>query len=83
MRLWGKPGGAPVLSILPAVNLPTADSSQGLGSGDTDYTVAVLTGTDIGTRGHIDINYGIGAIGAGAGQPHYVQHMVSAPSAKR
>jgi hypothetical protein len=76
LRLWGKPGGAPVLSILPNVNLPTA--ARGLGSGDTDYTVAVLTGTDIHKRGHIDINYGIGAIGAGLGRPHYVQHLVSA-----
>jgi outer membrane putative beta-barrel porin/alpha-amylase len=78
LRLWADPGGAPVLSILPGVNLPTADSSRGLGSGDTDFTVAVLTGTDIHTRGHIDINYGIGAIGAGEGRPHYIQHLISA-----
>ena len=78
LRLWAEPGGAPVLSILPSVNLPTADASRGLGSGDTDYTVAVLTGTDIYRRGHIDINYGIGAIGAGQGRPHYVQHLISA-----
>ena len=78
LRLWGRPGGAPVLSILPNVNLPTADASKGLGSGDTDYTVALLTGTDIRTRGHIDVNYGIGAIGAGQGRAHYVQHLISA-----
>ena len=78
LRLWAQPGGAPVLSILPGVNLPTADSSRGLGSGDTDFTVALLTGTDIRTRGHIDINYGIGAIGAGQGRPHYLQHLISA-----
>ena len=78
LRLWAQPGGAPVLSILPNVNLPTADSSRGLGSGDTDFTVALLTGTDIRARGHIDINYGIGSIGAGQGRPHYVQHLISA-----
>jgi hypothetical protein len=37
----------------------------------------VLTGTDIGKRGHVDINYGIGAIGAGGGLPHFAQHLVS------
>jgi hypothetical protein len=78
LRLWADPGGVPVLSILPNMNLPTADSNKGLGSGDVDYTVALLTGTDIYKRGHIDINYGIGAIGAGQGRPHYVQHLLSA-----
>src|SRR5262249_62424072 len=62
---------------LPTVNLPTASVEKGLGSGDTDYTLAVLTGTDIGRHGHVDINYGIGAIGAGGGAPHFVQHLVS------
>jgi hypothetical protein len=78
LRLWAEPGGAPVLSILPTVNLPTADASRGLGSGDADYTVAVLTGTDFLRRGHVDINYGVGAIGAGQGRPHFVQHLLSA-----
>ncbi len=78
LRLWADPGGAPVLSILPTVNLPSADASRGLGSGDADYTVAVLTGTDIRRHGHIDVNYGIGAIGAGQGRPHYTQHLISA-----
>jgi hypothetical protein len=78
LRLWADPGGVPVLSILPTVNLPTASVEKGLGSGDTDYTVALLTGTDFLKRAHIDVNYGIGAIGAGGGQPHFVQHLVSA-----
>ena len=77
LRLWAKPGGVPVLSILPTVNLPTASVEKGLSSGDTDYTVAVLTGTDVGRHGHVDINYGIGAIGAGGGAPHFAQHLVS------
>jgi len=78
VRLWAEPGGAPVLSILPTVNLPTADAARGLGSGEADYTIAFLTGTDIYHRGHIDINYGIGAIGASDGRPHFVQHLLSA-----
>src|SRR5476649_2001000 len=77
LRLWADPGGIPVLSILPTVNLPTASAEKGLGSGDADYTVAVLTGTDIGARGHIDVNYGIGKIGAGQGRPHFTQHLLS------
>src|SRR5437879_3881249 len=77
LRLWADPGGIPVLSILPTVNLPTASAEKGLGSGDADYTVAVLTGTDVGSRGHVDFNYGIGAIGAGGGDPHYLQHLAS------
>ena len=77
LRLWADPGGIPVLSILPTINLPTASAEKGLGSGDADYTIAVLTGTDVGARGHIDFNYGIGQIGAGQGRPHYTQHLLS------
>jgi hypothetical protein len=77
LRLWADPGGVPVLSILPAVNLPTADAEKGLGSGDVDVTLAFLSGTDIAERAHVDVNYGIGAIGAGAGRPHFVQHLIS------
>jgi hypothetical protein len=77
LRVWADPGGAPVLSILPNVNLPAANPDKGLGSGDPDYTVAFLTGTDVGERGHVDVNYGIGAIGAGGGLPHFLQHLVS------
>ena len=77
LRLWASPGGVPVLSILPTVNVPTASAEKGLGSGDADYTLAVLTGTDIGRHAHVDLNYGIGAIGAGGGEPHFAQHLVS------
>ena len=77
LRLWADPGGVPVLSILPTVNLPAASESKGLGSGQADYTVAVLTGTDFLTRGHIDINYGVGRIGAGTGLPRFTQQLVS------
>jgi len=77
LRLWSDPGGVPVLSVLPNVNLPTADAKKGLGSGDADYTLALLTGTDVGARGHIDFNYGVGLIGAGDGQRHFTQHLLS------
>jgi Putative MetA-pathway of phenol degradation len=78
LRLWADPGGVPVLSILTGINLPTADSTSGLGSGDVDYVASVLTGTDFARRGHIDVNYGLGALGAGQGRPHYVQQLISA-----
>src|ERR1700687_4172401 len=77
VRLFADPGGAPVLSILPTINFPVASVSKGLGSGDPDFTVTALTGTDLGRTSHIDVNYGIGAIGAGQGRPHFTQHLVS------
>ena len=75
--MWASPGGIPVLSILPTINLPAASESKGLGSGQSDFTVALLTGTDFLTRGHVDINYGFGLIGAGPGLTRYPQHLVS------
>jgi len=78
VRVWGDENGVPLISVLPAVNLPTASAEKGLGSGDPDYSALLLTGVDLGARGHIDVNYGIGAIGAGGGQPHFVQHLGSA-----
>jgi Putative MetA-pathway of phenol degradation len=77
LRLWADPGGAPVLSLLPTINLPAASAAKNLGSGSADYTVALLTGTDLGRHGHVDINYGIGSIGSGEHEPHFVQHLVS------
>jgi hypothetical protein len=78
VRLFADPGGAPVLSILPGVNLPVASTAKGLGSGETDVTLVCLTGTDLGRTSHIDVNYGIGSIGAGGGQSRFTQHLVSA-----
>lgn len=77
LRLWADPGGVPVLSVLPAVNLPTASESKGLGSGESDFTIAVLTGADVLAHAHIDVNYGIGRIGAGTGLPRFTQHLAS------
>lgn len=78
LRLWADPGGVPVLSILPAVNLPVASEAKGLGSGESDFTLAVLTGADVLAHAHVDVNYGIGRIGAGTGLPRFTQHLVSA-----
>ena len=77
LRLWADPGGLPLLSILPTINFPTADAAEGFGTGDRDYLLALLTGTDIGRHWHVDGNYGIGRIGAGGGQPHFTQHLLS------
>jgi Putative MetA-pathway of phenol degradation len=77
IRLWADPGGIPVLSILPSINLPAASSSKGLGSGQSDYTLALLTGTDFLTRGHVDVNYGVGKIGTGPGFHRFSQHLLS------
>jgi len=77
LRLWADPGGVPVLSVLPTITFPTGDASRGFSSGDRDYLVSLLTGTDIGRHWHADVNYGLGAIGAGNGQPHFVQQLVS------
>jgi len=77
LRLWSDPGGLPVLSILPTINLPAASESKGLGSGQADFTIAMLTGSDFLTRGHVDINYGVGRIGAGTGQPRFTQHLIA------
>jgi hypothetical protein len=77
LRLWADPGGVPVLSILPTVNIPAASVEKGLGSGVADYTLALLTGTDIGRHAHVDVNYGIGAIGVGDREPRFIQHLVS------
>jgi hypothetical protein len=39
--------------------------------------VALLTGRDLGRHGHVDVNYGLGSIGSGESDPHFVQHQIS------
>jgi hypothetical protein len=77
LRLWADPGGIPVVSVLPTINMPTASASKGLGSGESDFTIAFLTGTDFLHRGHVDVNYGIGLIGTGPNLPRFTQHLAS------
>lgn len=77
LRLWADPGGIPVLSIVPEVSLPAASAAKGLGSGQSDWTLTLLTGTDFLKRGHVDVNVGSGLIGAGPGLHRFPQHMGS------
>jgi len=74
LRVFGAPGGAPVLGLLPQVTLPTADASQGLGSGVPDVVLGFVSGKDLPHRAHVDVSYGIGAIGVGEHQGHLAQH---------
>lgn len=73
LRLFAAPGGLPIVSVLPSLTLPTASAAKGLGSGDTDATLALLTGRDLPRQSHVDVSYGVGAIGAGDGG-HFTQH---------
>jgi hypothetical protein len=68
--------GEPILSLLPSINLPVASAANGLGSGDADVTLDLLTGADLGRASHVDVNYGIGEIGGG-GQARFTQHLIS------
>jgi hypothetical protein len=77
LRLWADPGGLPLVSVLPTINLPTASVTKGLGSGESDFTVAFLTGADFLKHAHLDVNYGIGRIGTGPDLPRFTQHLVS------
>jgi len=77
LRVLSDSRGEPIVSVLPAINLPSASATKGLGSGDVDYTLTLLTGIDVGARGRVDANYGLGRIGAGGGRPHFTQHLLS------
>jgi hypothetical protein len=77
LRLVSDSAGTPVLSAIPMISLPTASAGKGLGSGEADFTLTLAGGTDLGDRGHVDANYGVGKIGAGVGQRRFTQHLVS------
>jgi hypothetical protein len=77
LRLWADPGGLALLSVLPAMNLPTASASKGLGSGESDVTVSLLTGADVSTHAHVDVNCGMGWIGIGPNLSRFTQHLAS------
>ena len=78
IRIWPDATGQSRLSLLPTVNLPTASEEKGLGTGRTDFTLLALTGFDLGPSAHLDVNYGIGAIGSDRGGPRFVEHLASA-----
>lgn len=73
LRLFAARGGLPIVSVLPALTLPTASAAKGLGTGDTDATLALLTGRDLPRQSHVDVSYGVGAVGTGDGG-HFTQH---------
>lgn len=75
LRFFAKPGGPPVLAVLPQVNLPTASSAKGLGTGQADVLLAAVVGRDYPARSHVDVSYGVGSIGAGSGFPRFDQQI--------
>jgi hypothetical protein len=76
-RLFSTPGGPPILALLLQLNVPTADAHSGLGTGDWDFALGVLTGKDFGRRGHVDIGYSGGAIGEGEGLGRFYQQIAA------
>ena len=75
LRLWADPGGVPVLSILPTVNLPTAQRGEGVGLGPGG-----LHGGDADRRrlpGAWAHQHGVGRIGVGPRLPRFTQQLVS------
>lgn len=77
MRLHADADGVPIVSLLPVVTLPVASESKGLGSGQADFAIALLAGSDFLGRGHVDVNYGVARIGAGTALPGFTQQLVS------
>lgn len=80
VRLLGDKEGAGVLGLEPEITIPIASAAKGLGSGQMDAVLTVLTGVDYLTRGHTDFNYTIGSIGGGEGEPRFTQQAASASS---
>lgn len=80
VRLIGDKDGAGLLGLEPEITIPIASAAKGLGSGQVDAVVSVLTGVDYLKRGHTDFNYTIGSIGGGKGEPRFTQHAASASS---
>lgn len=78
VRLLADREGTGLLALEPAVSVPLASARKGLGSGQSDVILTLLAGTDFLKRGHIDVNYGIGSLGAGEGLPRFTQHAASA-----
>ena len=73
-RLAG-PRDEPILSVMPTIGLGLASREKALGSGETDATFTVLAGHAIGSRVHVEGNYGIGSIGDPAGR--FQQHLLT------
>jgi len=78
IRVWPDSHGQGIFSINPQLTLGTASPEKGFGSGQSDFAIAALFGFDLGPRGHLDLNYGLGAIGGGEGEARFAQHLASA-----
>ncbi len=74
VRLFGKAGGLPPLSVIPQLNLPTADNATGLGTGHVDPSLALLTGRDFPHFSHMDVSCAAAAVGEGEGQGRFAQY---------
>ena len=74
VRLFGKAGGLPPLSVIPQLNLPTADAATGLGTGHVDPSLALLSGRDFPHGSHVDVSCAAGAVGEGEGQGRFAQY---------
>jgi hypothetical protein len=77
IRVWPDLEGQARLSFNPQLTLGTASADKGFGSGQSDFAIGALFGFDLGSRGRVDMNYGVGSIG-GEGEERYVQHLTSA-----
>ena len=77
IRLWSDSNGQSRLSLLTAVDVPTAIDEAGTKSRDPDVSVTALWGFDVGSRAHLDVNYGIGSAHATVSEPRFVQHAAS------
>ncbi len=77
IRLFGARGGLPTLSVLPLLIVPTANAAAELGTGRVGAAIAVLTGRDFSHASHVDVSYGMAAIGEGGGNRRITQHAAS------
>jgi hypothetical protein len=67
----------PWLSVMPQVSIGVASAAKGLGSGATDAGVVVLTGRELTSRTHFEVNYGLANAGDTSGD-RFVQHLATA-----
>jgi hypothetical protein len=78
IRLLRESDGRARVSLSPQLTVPTASAEKGLGSGHRDVVVTELAGVDLGRVARVDINYAIGSIGGGGGEPRFAQQFLSA-----
>lgn len=77
IRLWRGSGGQSLFSVAPAVDVPTTIDEHETKRRDPDVTVTALWGVDVGSRAHLDVNYGVGSIRTTLNEPRFVRHAAS------